>query len=189
MVPTGQQLIQGDVGRASLRVWIPHTGYVICNIDLAAAASSPHIISLTTISPDRSSDRRMGRPTIDGYWYSGKFCGSACLISRPLLLVVLRMGTTKLLLTCAAYPTLRKPVPPSRTACVVSQWTVCRVMIRPTYGGLCHVEYIVTLIASQYVPPHKCECVVHKLRTAGRLRLCGTYFGRFREMPRLCNCC
>ena len=50
-----------------------HTGYVICNIDRAAAASSPHMISLTTMSPDRSSDRRIGRPTIDGYECSGKF--------------------------------------------------------------------------------------------------------------------
>ena len=50
-----------------------HTGYVICNIDRAAAASSPHIISLTTMSPDRSSDRRIGRPTIEGYECSGKF--------------------------------------------------------------------------------------------------------------------
>ena len=50
-----------------------HTGYVICNIDRAAAASSPHMISLTTMSPDRSSDRRIGRPTIEGYECSGKF--------------------------------------------------------------------------------------------------------------------
>ena len=51
-----------------------HTGYVICNIDRAAAASSPHMISLTTISPDISSDRRIGRPTMEGNWCSGKFC-------------------------------------------------------------------------------------------------------------------
>ena len=50
-----------------------HTGYVICSIDLAAAASSPHMISLTTMSPLRSSDRRIGRPTMEGYEYSGKF--------------------------------------------------------------------------------------------------------------------
>ena len=42
-------------------------------MDLAAAASSPHIISLTTMSPACSSVRRMGRPTIEGNWCSGKF--------------------------------------------------------------------------------------------------------------------
>ena len=40
----------------------------------AAAASSPHIMSLMT-SPSLpfSSDRRIGRPTMEGYWNSGKF--------------------------------------------------------------------------------------------------------------------
>ena len=59
--------------RALSNSQINRTGYVICSIDRAAAASSPHIMSLTTISPDRSSERNMGRPTMDGYWCSGKF--------------------------------------------------------------------------------------------------------------------
>lgn len=43
----------------------------------AAAASSPHIMSLMTRpSLPFSSDRRMGRPTMEGYWNSGKFLGS-----------------------------------------------------------------------------------------------------------------
>jgi len=42
-------------------------------MDLAAAASSPHIMSLTTISPARSSDRKIGLPTMEGNWCSGKF--------------------------------------------------------------------------------------------------------------------
>lgn len=50
------------------------TGYVICSIDLAAAASSPHMMSFTMMPPSRSSDRRIGRPTMEGYWWSGKFC-------------------------------------------------------------------------------------------------------------------
>jgi hypothetical protein len=39
---------------------------VICNIERAAAASSPHMMSLTTMSPSRSSERKMGRPTMEG---------------------------------------------------------------------------------------------------------------------------
>jgi hypothetical protein len=40
----------------------------------AAAASSPHMMSLMTRpSLPFSSDRRMGRPTMEGYWNSGKF--------------------------------------------------------------------------------------------------------------------
>jgi hypothetical protein len=63
-------VVEGGKGRLRMR-----TGYVIWSIERAAAASSPHIMSFKTKSwPSRSSLRRMGRPTIEGYWCSGKFC-------------------------------------------------------------------------------------------------------------------
>lgn len=76
----------------------------------AAAASSPHMMSLMTRpSLPFSSDRRMGLPTMEGYWNSGKFWGGEGQIECFGGLDVERQ------LTCAAYPTFRKPVPPSRT--------------------------------------------------------------------------
>jgi hypothetical protein len=49
-------------------------GYETWSIVRAAAASSPHMMSLMTRpSFPFSSDRRIGRPTIEGYWNSGKF--------------------------------------------------------------------------------------------------------------------
>jgi len=86
------------------------TGYVICNIDRAAAASSPHMISLsTTPSGACSSVRRMGRPTMEGYWWSGKFCAYYLSDDRNRHLECYNKRTVP------AYPALRKPVPPSRT--------------------------------------------------------------------------
>jgi hypothetical protein len=32
------------------------------------------MMSFIMVASPFSSDRRMGRPTIDGYWNSGKFC-------------------------------------------------------------------------------------------------------------------
>jgi hypothetical protein len=56
----------------------------------------------------------MGRPTIEGYWNSGKFCPSRNQIH------CLPADCGERAHTCAAYPTLRKPVPPSRTVGFVS---------------------------------------------------------------------
>lgn len=41
------------------------------------------MMSFSCISrPSRSSERRIGRPTIEGYWWSGKFCGVGTMVSR-----------------------------------------------------------------------------------------------------------
>ena len=124
-----------------------HTGYVICNIDRAAAASSPHMISLTTISPARSSERKMGRPTMEGYECSGKFYRT--IPPRQYKISIFCTNTASPLppqrkksikLTCAAYPTLRNPVPPSRTGCrfrqLFASWIISQ--LGHTYGCLCH---------------------------------------------------
>lgn len=54
-------------------------GYEICSMVRAAEASSPHMMSLickpSMLSPF-SSVRRIGRPTMEGNWCSGKFCAA-----------------------------------------------------------------------------------------------------------------
>ena len=106
----------------------PHlrTGYVICNIERAAAASSPHMISLTTMSPARSSERRIGRPTMEGYECSGKFYSVSEDDQHHFKYHSALKVFSSFMLTCAAYPTLRNPVPPSRTSASQYCWTRMR---------------------------------------------------------------
>lgn len=65
----------------------------------AAAASSPHMISLMTRpSFPFSSDRRIGRPTMEGNWNSGKFWRSGMLVGGIAVRLEARQTESLLLL-------------------------------------------------------------------------------------------
>lgn len=78
-----------------------------------------------------SSVRNMGRPTIEGYWWSGKFCETN---HEPLVHHFRKLSSGH---TWPAYPTLRKPVPPSSTAGCISGFLLAEAHAH-TNGRLRH---------------------------------------------------